>query len=75
MDALESFDNADLEEWGVQTWGGISSFMDMSNETQSTPVCADRQRVIIIYPRGRENEIEQILSKELKHSYRLEEWR
>lgn len=21
MDALESFDNADLEEWGVQTWG------------------------------------------------------
>lgn len=75
MDALESFDNADLEEWGVQTWGGISSFMDTSNETQSTPVCADRQRVIIIYPRGRENEIEQILSKELKHSYRLEEWR
>lgn len=75
MDALEAFDNADLEEWGVQTWGGISSFMDMSNETQSTPVCTDRQRVIIIYPRGRENEIEQILSKELKHSYRLEEWR
>ena len=75
MDALESFDNADLEEWGVQTWSGISSFMDMSTETQSTPVCADRQRVIIIYPRGRENEIEQILSKELKHSYRLEEWR
>lgn len=75
MDALESFDNADLEEWGVQTWGGISSFMDMSNENQSTSVCADRQRVVIIYPRGRENEIEQILSKELKHSYRLEEWR
>lgn len=49
--------------------------MDMSNENQSTSVCADRQRVIIIYPRGRENEIEQILSKELKHSYRLEEWR
>lgn len=74
MDALENFDKADLQEWGVQTWGSVDSFMDYDSPDTPSPACADRQRIIITYPVDRKAEVEQLLGRELtKPNFRLEE--
>lgn len=72
-DALENFDQEDLADWGVQTWGSIDDYMDYEDSTPA-PACAERLRIIITYPRDRVTEVENLLGKEVsKPNFRLEE--
>lgn len=80
-DMLRNFDQEDLQEWCVTPWSGTFPFEGMdggtaTNENNSVEVVApERERIIIIYPRGENADVLRLLGlKELtKPAYRLDE--
>lgn len=62
-DALDNFSQEDLQDWGVQTWSGLQPLSDPGNiPTDSNGQAAEsRERIIIIFPRERRQEVEQLL--------------
>lgn len=62
-DALDNFSQEDLQDWGVQTWAGLQPLSDPGNiPTDSNGQAAEsRERIIIIFPRERRQEVEQLL--------------
>ena len=62
-DALDNFSQDDLQDWGVSTWGGLQPLQAPGN-TPLTPTgeaAESRERIIIIFPRERKQELEQLL--------------
>lgn len=62
-DALDNFSQDDLQDWGVSTWGGLQPLQAPGN-TPMNPAgeaAESRERIIIIFPRERKQEVEQLL--------------
>lgn len=59
-DALDNFKQEELQDWGVQTWGALQPLTAPGNTPQGA-VADNRQRIIIIFPRERRQEVEQLL--------------
>lgn len=62
-DALENFSQDDLQDWGVQTWGSLTSLSAPGNSplTPAETSTDSRGRIIIIFPRERRGEVEHML--------------
>lgn len=62
-DALDNFTQEELQDWGVQTWGGLTPLSAPGNlPLTPTGTNADnKERIIIIFPRERREEVERML--------------
>lgn len=74
FDMLDNFSQEDLQDWGVNTWGGVTP-LTVPGNTPDPIVCADnRERIILIFPRERKTEVEQLFGLPGdKNVYRLDE--
>ena len=80
-DMLRNFDQEDLQEWCVTPWSGTFPFEGMDGGTATDGnnnvevVAPERERIIIIYPRGENADVLRLLGlKDLtKAVYRIDE--
>lgn len=74
FDLLDNFSQEDLQDWGVQTWGGLMPITAPGNTPEPIAPADNRERIILIFPRERKAEIEQLLGLPGgKNVYRLDE--
>lgn len=80
-DMLRNFDGEDLQEWCVTPWSGTFPFEGMDGGTATDGnnnvevVAPERERIIIIYPRGENADVLRLLGlKDItKAVYRIDE--
>lgn len=60
-DALDNFDEEDLQEWGVQSWGMLQPLSAPGNTPTTNSAADSRERIIVIYPKERRTEVEALL--------------
>lgn len=78
-DALDNFDQEDLRDWGLQTWGSLQPLMPVDSTPTATPPTASadcRERIIVMFPRDRRMEAERLLhllGAPQKQAYRIDE--
>lgn len=75
-DALDNFSQEDLQDWGVQTWGSLQPLAAPGNtpEPATTAAADNRERIIIIFPREKREEVERLLKLPAgKSVYRINE--
>jgi hypothetical protein len=59
-DLLDNYDQDDLADWGLKTWGALEPLMTQHNASD-TAAPSDHQRIIIIFPKERRAEVENFL--------------
>ncbi len=74
FDMLDNFNQEDLQDWGVNTWGGLTPLTAPGNTPEPIAHADNRERIILIFPRERKAEVEQLLRLPgSKNVYRLDE--
>lgn len=61
FDMLDNFSQDDLQDWGVNTWGGLTPLIAPGNSHEPIATADNRERIIVIFPRERKSEVEQLL--------------
>lgn len=74
FDMLDNFSQEDLQDWGVSAWGGLTPLTAPGNTPEPMAHADNRERIILIFPRERKAEVEQLLGLPGgKNVYRLNE--
>lgn len=74
FDLLDNFSQEDLQDWGVQTWGGLTPITAPGNTLEPIATADNRERIILIFPRECKEEVERLLRLPGgKNVYRLDE--